>query len=806
MCPLRAWAFVWQTQGATFAQAIVVKATFVVLPGECTLAPDQDEPCSEDSFWNDDPGRSVVVPSDKAPYKPRADVMLVGHAFAANKQPVRSLVARLLVGELDKSIEVFCDRRFRSRDGQLVEGSRFTQMPLRWERCAGGPETNNPVGMRFDAQPDAYGMVAVPNLQPVGTFVSTRSDTFAPIGFGPIAPTWPGRTLRLAHLSSTFSASDWETRRLPEGFDPSFFQAAPADQQIGGIRPDERIVLEHLHVEHARLVTRLPGVRPVVVVDRATGEHEQVTLAADTLWFDTDRGVCTVVWRGCIGLRHAQEAGRITVTLEDTKAPARGSVSGKAMTQPLGSSMADDDDDPATRTCALGFGAAKAEAAVLPFSGAARSGAAGAVMESKAAVTDGALPFGASKDVAAHRVHASLPVVGANTLTPPKAPEGVVRAPPLLRSMSSDAVAPPAIVTTPPLLDAIAPPVGHSPWAPTDNAAGVRPAPMSIGQLLASSTDTPAAQNVDKPAPAMVPGPMGADELDKRLVVKDAALGGAGSASNAAAEEAGRGGRKLWTGRVAVDLIWANAGSMARIRKHAAWKDVLGSVKVRPDDDDVDDDLPPARRLAGKDRRDVLAVLSRGEPLDAMGIEGALLQALDDEGGFTPPLVLAGGELVMRYDELETLKATLSALAPHAGSDKRLEEATARVQEMFKMPWVQGANGVLEETTSQLKKLFADVCKGMALDRFEWQIEQTLLEGRHYRKRTVFGQPRLVGVLWSPGGKQSVPVYMPEHLSKELPTLRRMVVRLIGDVRPRAEEAEKSAAALRVVAMGRGVG
>src|SRR6185369_342982 len=90
---------------------------------------------------------------------------LVGSAFAPGGRPVRSLVASLQVGEVHKEIEVCCDRSF-AFDGRVLEGPRFSHMPLCWERAAGGPDTSNPVGMRFDARPNSLGQIAIPNLKP----------------------------------------------------------------------------------------------------------------------------------------------------------------------------------------------------------------------------------------------------------------------------------------------------------------------------------------------------------------------------------------------------------------------------------------------------------------------------------------------------------------------------------------------------------------------------------------------------------------------------------------------------------------
>lgn len=309
--------FVWQPRAGAFAQTVIAKATYLLEPGICTLAPEQDAISEKDTHWNDDEARSVYAPSDKAPFKPNADVMLVGNAFAPGGQPVRSLVARLSVGKIDKAIEVWCDRKLRLADGQPFDGPRFTKMPLRWERASGGPGTDNPVGMRFDGPADAYGTVDVPNLQAPGSG-ALRPGAFKPMCFAPVAGRWPRRVRKLGGFARALLSmgpsgwAGWEGQPLPEDLDYTYFQAAPSDQRMSEIRDDERITLEHLHPAHARLVTRLPGLRPRAVVDRTSGERQELRLVADTLWIDTDRGLVTLVFRGRLGLQHPREAGRVT--------------------------------------------------------------------------------------------------------------------------------------------------------------------------------------------------------------------------------------------------------------------------------------------------------------------------------------------------------------------------------------------------------------------------------------------------------------------------------------------------------------
>src|SRR5689334_15596354 len=101
-CPLRVASVVWQPRPSAWTLTIVCKATFRLEPGESRLAEEQDAPADEDLSWDDGKAQSLHTPSDLVPFKPRADVLLVGHAFAPRGQPARALVTRLTVGEVDK--------------------------------------------------------------------------------------------------------------------------------------------------------------------------------------------------------------------------------------------------------------------------------------------------------------------------------------------------------------------------------------------------------------------------------------------------------------------------------------------------------------------------------------------------------------------------------------------------------------------------------------------------------------------------------------------------------------------------------
>lgn len=851
LCPLHAWGFVWQSQDGRHAQTVVVKATFTLAPGKVTLAEEQDVANEEDGYWNDDPTRSVVAPSDKAPYKLRADVVLVGHAYAPNKQPTRSLMARLIVGDLDKAIEVFCDRAFRIHDGQLLEGPRFTKMRLSWERAAGGVDASNPIGIRFDAPPDTYGMVPIANLQPPGLFVSKRSDVFGPVCYGPIGPGWPGRKDRLSRAAANFPLPGWTDAPLPEGLDPTYFQAAPADQQVAELRPNERIVLENLHPEHARLVTALPGLRPRALVERATGEREEVTLVADTLLIDTDRGVCVVVWRGRIGLRHAQEAGRISVTMaEETEAPPQ------RPPMPTMAFDSDADEDAANglttivppnelvrpvhagkKTIIPGLTTTGSHARVMPFVGADQPAPRSSPSPPRPA--DAALPFMRKDQPGSAPGSAPNPAVmpwpmSAGPASPPVAPP--MGSPP---GLPIGTVVPP-LKGAPPLPGQVVPPL---PLAPAP--VSITPAPVSIPPAPVSPAPVPpAVVPVSRPSvPESIASPwasgappgtvataataavvgLGVGVAAVATVTSAAKAGSAQALSDAAADAQVRAApapqaiikpiaptntnkfHRLPSNDV-LDLLWYDDAFVPRIR--ANWEELVTELDFEPADPrkDLNAEDPEKTRI----RHNVFGILTDGEMVEPHGLSRVINEAVNQKGRFTPPLTLTGGELRFPFDEVETLKAMIVAMTPFLGSDKRLKEMADGMTELLKTPYLQGSTGIVDKLVRDLRNQFRESNRSLPSTYLDGHVERLLLEQRRYAIRKVFGGEFIRGLLTvyvpdgqAKGSDASIPVYLPKSLDQTLPMLVSMRVRLIVECHLQQDPYDTSPYALRTVALGR---
>ncbi len=795
---------------------IVAKATYQLMPGVSPLA-EQQEPVNEsDNHWNDDPTRSVYAPSDMVPFKPRPDVVLVGYAFAPQQTPVKCLVTRLVVGKLEKRIEVWTDRTIGA-DGTLHEAPPFVKVPLRYERAAFAPD--NPVGIRPEPRMDKGGSVAVPNLQPPALNATSLHGRIPPLGYGPLAPSWPIRARRLPPPTSTLP-NDWHKSPMPEGLDPGYFNCAPLDQQVESLGPKERIILENLHSQHARLETSLPGVTPRAYIERSS-VTEELAMTADTLWIDTDRGIATLTWRAQVRLDKLDVPGRVVITTRQPHAPqARASRPGNID----GSVIVDLESDVqvvvADASASLGRDVNTATideailGTVLPPNHRAKQ-----TMPFVAGPPEPVVPI-ESKSPLLPRIAPEHSNIGGTMLVP----VGVVRPATLPFGQENPpapafepVVAQPAFV--PPLMT---PPVVEATPAITMGQAAVLAARPSAPGPVAM---------VDAPAPPLVASvstsdPMldrtsGAPQLGSVAALRNAGLvpgmppQSATAASNSAADP--------WFGGVALDspvpplrsripveVLWFDPTFLAAIRNDAAMRAILTERDKFAGSKKTDKKQTPAKpvppELDSKDREDINALLTLGEPSGVEILSMALDDAVDERGVFRPPLLLLRGELAFPFDEVETLKATISAVTPLAAGDKKLKETIDAVGELLRTPWLQSAGSVTERLTNQVKEAFGTGNRLLPSGYLETHTERILLEQRHYQKRVVLGQPWIRALLGSPNTSTRVPTYIPYSLARELPMYQRFNVRMIAEVRAQLDQYETHSTALRVVALGRVLG
>ncbi len=304
----------WESQPGRWSLSLCLRATFALVhAGECEPLEVQSACFTMDGSW-DEANEKILHLADQAPFKPRADVLVIGHAHAPWGRPVRALVARVRVGDLTKAVRVVGTRTWRWVGQRWVAGEPrpFTTMALRWETALRTAAI--PVGLDPQAPP-VEGSPAGPTLEPVNGGMA---------GLGPIPPGWPQRyglvDEEALEWALNFAGGGPVAGAPPPRFPFQFFNVAPPDQQVDLMRPGAPLVLEHLSSRWPLLATHLPSARPRVSRVLGGGRRVEVALKCDTLWIDSDRGAITMLWRGLIDIDGPAHRPELHVTVDGMNA------------------------------------------------------------------------------------------------------------------------------------------------------------------------------------------------------------------------------------------------------------------------------------------------------------------------------------------------------------------------------------------------------------------------------------------------------------------------------------------------------
>ena len=260
------------------------------------------------------------VPLDVGLPKSRGEVLVTGSVHPPGGAPATTCPARVRLGPIDKSIYAIGDRHWER--GVPTEPKPFTEMPLTWAAAFGGDGyLENPLGRGMPGE----GPVPLPNLELPGAMIRGPGDRPPPAGFGPLDPMWPQRQAR----TGTYGA-EWLENHYP-GFPPDldwrFFQVASDDQQaeecfVG----DEELELLHLHREHKKIETRLPGIRGRAFIRQRGAPENRLTdvpLKLSTVWVFPERDRLLLIWHGAVKVREddAWDVEDILVAAEDLASP-----------------------------------------------------------------------------------------------------------------------------------------------------------------------------------------------------------------------------------------------------------------------------------------------------------------------------------------------------------------------------------------------------------------------------------------------------------------------------------------------------
>ena len=303
----------WQVRPPRPSITVVVKGSFDVVPGDALRLraicdyPTGDLPAGPAGL------SSPRYPSDFAVWKPRADVMLVGHAVLRGEGAPRASVTLAFGHEgrgFRRTIGVFGPRTWSLAGPR--EPAPFTRVALAWENAFGGAG--------YAANPAGVGMSGdtLPALEDPSALITSRRDRPSPACFAPIGATWPARAAGLGTYDARWRADRWPY--FPEDFRWAHFQAAPPEQQLPWLEGDEPFTITGAHADHPVLRGALPGLRPRCFAIGAAGGRRsvEVALQLDTVLFDTDALTAQLVWRGVVEVsaEGAPELGALMVTTD----------------------------------------------------------------------------------------------------------------------------------------------------------------------------------------------------------------------------------------------------------------------------------------------------------------------------------------------------------------------------------------------------------------------------------------------------------------------------------------------------------
>jgi len=322
---------------------IIVKGTFSFeSPEVIRCLKEQDEIQFADVLYDNNEFSTTMFENDIAPFKPCADIIVVGKAYAPQKIPVSSFTATLQVGKLRKELSIFGHRYWINKNKYSIP-EKILEMPIRYENAYGGFDINNKSeyfsenlsGKGFISNKHKSGIenIPLPNIEDSNCLISSYKDKpEKPAGMGVYSKLWRSR---LKH-AGTFN-DDWRKNKspnMPEDFDPLYYNAAHPDMQINGyLSGNETIILENLTTyPNSRYEFNLPevSIKTTIIkkfeyeysesLKKTPDESKEIIMNIDTLCIIPDEKKILITWRGKEQLSdiNALEVNKIIIESENS--------------------------------------------------------------------------------------------------------------------------------------------------------------------------------------------------------------------------------------------------------------------------------------------------------------------------------------------------------------------------------------------------------------------------------------------------------------------------------------------------------
>lgn len=248
-----------------------------------------------------------------------------------------------------------------------------------------------------------------------------------------------------------------------------------------------------------------------------------------------------------------------------------------------------------------------------------------------------------------------------------------------------------------------------------------------------------------------------------------------------------------------LDLVWFDPSAPERIREQAAWTELLRDPPKKNDWVTGDEADRPQDR--GRAERDVRRALSRVGTVAPDAIHLLVTEAIDEDGVLIRPLCVVGGDLLLAFDPVESLRAMVAAASHFTGGDKKLKEVVDAAAEAVGED-KRIATSLVESLSSRIRQTFASAPRGVAHDYLDSTTERMLLDERKYARRNVLGGPHIYAELYGDTGAP-MPTYLGANLADMLPLFRRFRVRILAEPHPPQDPTDAGHVALKALALSR---
>jgi hypothetical protein len=337
-----ALAFGKTAEGAPFL-SVIIKGTFKIPPngGGPARAAAEQLPIftADDPYDPEQPGGVLKFESDLVPFKPRTDVILVGHAYAPYGRPAKVVDVEIEVGALKKKLRVFGDRAWSFPSEQhdaipyIVGPAEFVKMPLTYDRAFGGIDKTagivgnrkpwcerNYLGKGFCGARTVASIdkTPLPNIEDPDDLIRTWDSNPRPAGCG----FFPRNSRPRVEWFGTYD-DKWKAARKPElpiDFRFDAYNGADPSMQTPYLLGNEPVRLIKVSPGSGEVAFTLPGLKPRNSVRRKSGPA-QVVPNLDTLVVVPNESLFYLVWRGTIGISQPDASDVDEVRIEYDELP-----------------------------------------------------------------------------------------------------------------------------------------------------------------------------------------------------------------------------------------------------------------------------------------------------------------------------------------------------------------------------------------------------------------------------------------------------------------------------------------------------